>query len=460
MMRFAPTILTSCIGASLALATTLDAQTPPAPGEPGGQAPAAAPTPTPTPGAEASPDDADAKAQEDEIKRNERLKRLEESRKLLATEQSARALAELGPLGTYQGATGTVTVDTSNNAVMEATILATRSLDEIGYVMGDRLADVVRDANAAAPPQSAPLPIPGNRAGLCAEVRANDRILSTPTAKPVIIVAATGATLTDQADSFMLRSAALGRELCAALEQADAVAVAGPPPAVKPGQPLAEKPGGSIPAVAAAVDTIARLFRADYKIYGIIVAEDEKLLSRSVALRFLNAKPRLPNPVLLPELFPPNAGDRTNPAVRRLTVLDGLRLEAVGRLMTTKDQRLTEAVTAYDKVLAALTTIDGGQPPLIGTVLRQAKLRQMLDGGAYLVVTDIQRMGGTSYDKKNFFTFIGGMPYFVSGSAAASYTVQDTNSEAVLDALNLQISGGYHRVNNLPRSFRPASDRR
>lgn len=69
-----------------------------------------------------------------------------------------------------------------------------------------------------------------------------------------------------------------------------------------------------------------------------------------------------------------------------------------------------------------MTASEGGQPPGLG--LRQAKLRQMLDGGAYLVATDIQKMGGTSYDKKNFFTFLGGMPYFVSGSAAASYTVR------------------------------------
>ena len=208
------------------------------------------------------------------------------------------------------------------------------------------------------------------------------------------------------------------------------------------------------------MDTFARLFRADYKIYGITVAEDEKLLSRSVALSFMGARPRLPNPVLLPELFPPSASDGANPAVRRLTVLDGLRLEAVGRLAGTKYERLTEAVAAYDRALAALTTIDGGQPPLIGIVLRQAKLRQMLDSGAYLVVTDIQRMGGTSYDQKNFFTFRGGMPYVVSGSAAASYTVQDTATEAVLDTVNLQISGGYHRVNALPRQFDAPARRR
>ena len=207
------------LGSSLAVAAVAAAQvTPPAPGEPGAPPPAETPSPTPSPAAPASAADAaEAARQKAEIERNARLKRPEEGRKLLATEQSARALAELGPLGTYQGASGTVTVDTSNNAVMEATILATRSLDEIGYAMGGRLADAIRQAPFAAGPRSAPPPVPGDRAGMCAEVRANGTFLNTPAVRPVIIVAATGATLTDQADSFMLRTAALGRELCAAL---------------------------------------------------------------------------------------------------------------------------------------------------------------------------------------------------------------------------------------------------
>jgi hypothetical protein len=271
----------------------------------------------------------------------------------------------------------------------------------------------------------------------------------------VIIVASTGATLTDQADSFALRTAALGRELCSALEEADSLPERDPE--APRGQTVGEETGGSsLAAVGATVDTLARLFRADYKIYGITVQEDEKLLSRSVALRFRNAKPGLANPVYLPELFPPNAGDADNPAVRRLVLLDRLRAEAVGKLGAGENERLKNAVTAYDTALAALTASDGAQPPLIGLVLRQAKLRQMLDGGAFLVVTDIQKMGGTSFDKKNFFTFLGGMPYFVSGSAAASYSVQDTSSEAFLDGMNIQVAGGYYRVNQLHRVFKPA----
>lgn len=448
---------TTLAALSLAVSPANGQQTPPAPGEPGATTPAAETPSTPATG-ETEAQARERESQERELARLERLKKIAEARKLLATEQGTGALAELGPLGTYAGATGSVTVDTSNNAVMEATILATRSLDEIGYAMGDRLVKVVGSPGATTTASPAPTPArPTDRAGICAEVRGNVTFRKVSAVRPVIIVAAGGATLTDQSDTFMIRTAAIGRELCAALAQADAAPVPPPKPGkpVKPGQEqtVVEGTGGGIPAVAAAVDTFARLFRADYKIYGITVTEDEKLLSRSVALRFLAATPRLPNPVLLPELFPPSPADADNSAVRRLAMLDELRELAVERIAKGPQPRLTDAVSAYDKALAGLTASDGAQAPLIGLVLRQAKLRQLMDGGAYLVVTDIQRMGGTSYDKKNFFTFLGGMPYFVSGSAAASYAVQDTATEAVLDALNLQVSGGYHRVNALPKSF-------
>lgn len=195
---------------------------------------------------------------------------------------------------------------------------------------------------------SSATPVPTDRASLCAELRGSFVHRTVPAVRPVVIVASTGATLTDQADAFEIRTAALGRELCAAVDAADA---APPPPraAARADQTVAEGTGGSLVPVTTAVDTIARLFRTDYRIYGIAVIEDEKLLSRAVAMSFMDAKSQPTNPVHLPELFPPSLSDASNPTLRRLALLDALHAEAVSRPAAGRTERLTAAIATYTR---------------------------------------------------------------------------------------------------------------
>jgi hypothetical protein len=330
------------------------------------------------------------------------------------------------------------------------------ALDKAGDQMGLRLCKVVADRRnprsvcpasndtpAAAPADQPSLPAPDQmqQAALCQEVRklSVDSVATTE-ARPIVIVAQSSTGVTDLADSFLMRTAALGREFCAAL---DTPATGG----------NGEVEGGSAAVIGAIVNTIGALFRADYTVYGIAVTTDQTLLTKRVALAFKASG--LQNPVYLPDLSPVGPLDSANPAVRRLAVLDALRGLALAAAATNANAkvRLEAAIKAYDDAFAALNSASEGKPPLMATVIRQAQTAKLIRAGGYLVVTNVHLAGGTSYTKKNFFTFLGGMPYFVSGGALASYMVEDGATGSVLDTVTIPVMSGYHRVNQLDRVF-------
>lgn len=420
-----------------------------------------------TPPAETPPADAETPAATDpalaamdaEKARLDKQTEVLKSRKALAEAQSQAAQAALGPLGNYTGAQGTVTVDETNRSVLEATLLSAVAVNAAADQMGTRLCDILSGADCTAPgfvahppgPPSprADLPPPEQMAlgALCQEARSITPPASPPATadRPVVIVAQTATSLTELADTFMVRTAALGREFCAALAT----------PA-RPVAPNGEVAGGSIAAAGAIVNTIANLFRADYTIYGIAVTSDQTLLTKGVALAFLRY--RLPNRVYMPDLSPVSALEEDNPAVRRLAVLDALRAKAAES--TAARTRLDAAIKAYDDAVAALTTATDGKPPLLTSIIRQASTARLIREGGLLVVTNVHIMGGTSYTKKNFFTFLGGMPYFVSGGALASYVVQDSLAGPVRDTLTIPITSGFHRANQLDRVVQSARGRR
>lgn len=385
------------------------------------------------------------------------------SRKANSDAQASAATAEFGPLGAYTGASGNVTVDSANRSVLEATLLSALALDKAGDEIGLRLCNVVASrANLAqacsfgrtrkASTAIAAVPLAAepveklSQAALCQEIRtvgSPSSVLASD--HPVVIVAQTTTSVTDLADSFLLRTSALGREFCAALT---APTHAG----------TEEVSGGSAAGVGAVVNTIANLFRADYTLYGIALTADQSLLEKRVALAFMSSG--LSNPVYLPDLSPVGPLDDSNPAVRRIAILDTLRDLASASTSVAARPRLDAAIAAYDDAVLALTTSTDGKQPLLSIILRQARTADLIRRGGYLVVTNVHIMGGTSYTKKNFFTFLGGMPYFVSGGALASYIVQDGLNGPTLDAFTIPVTSGFHRANQVDRAFPNGAVRR
>jgi hypothetical protein len=401
------------------------------------------PSEKPEPDAPKKPD-----SHADKIKRLEEQKELLDKKKEVRDSQAALATAAFGPLGTYQGAQGTVTLDDANRSVFETTLLAARAVDHAADEMGVRLARVIQQAdkhsaqNAAAQVlQSVVLP-PVSQMGtdqLCEEATSINLLIPPLAAtRPVVFVSQSTAVATDLADSFAVSTSAVAHQLCDALLA-----------------PTAELSGGSLAAAGAALNTVANLLRADYSVYGLSLTPDQSLLTKRVASKYMFTAGNS-HPVYLPDLSPFNLRDERNPAARRLLVMERIRSAASLKARSDDAMKvvLEQAIGVYDELRTGLTTANDDKPPLITSIFRQAAVAGLLDQGGYLVVTNIHMLGGTSYTKKNFFTFIGGMPYFVSGGGITSYLVQDGLSGPVLDTVTYPVTSGFHRVNQIHASFK------
>ncbi len=379
----------------------------------------------------------------DKLKRLKEEKELIDAKKELRDSQAAAATAAFGPLGTYQGAQGTVTVDDANRSVFETTLLASRAVDKAAVELGKRLATTIEKSDKGAAKISPRASLPSvSQMGpdqLCEEAKRIDLpIPAAAAARPVVIVSHDTAVATDLADAFAVGTAAVAHQLCNALLTTDP-----------------ELAAGSAAAAGAVLNTVANLLRADYTVYGISLTPDQSLLTKRVAITYMDASGNS-HPVYLPDVAPFNLRDERNPAVRRLLVMERIRSAASLRAQSDAAMKvvLEQAIGAYDELRTGLTTPSDDKPPLIASIFRQAAVAGLLDQGGYLVVTNIHMLGGTSYTKKNFFTFIGGMPYFVSGGGITSYLVQDGLSGPVLDTATYPITSGFHRVNAIHANFR------
>ncbi|HEY0013773.1 MAG TPA: hypothetical protein VGB79_13085 [Allosphingosinicella sp.] len=436
------------------------------------------------------------KAHEERIARLEREKEVYDAQKALRDARAAAATSALGPLGAVEGQKGTVTVDDGARSVLEATLLASVALGEASDEMAPRLCQAAtgRDAAdcrvasrpivpSAEPPQAARAAVTQmTHAEMCAELAtpAADLVLAGEQ-RPIVIVPEATKALIDAAELFDVQSASVGRGLCRALDQGkrqrEATALLA---AVAPVS--AERAGGTgfVPAASAVIDTVANLFRTDYTIYGIQVGEDQNLFVREFARAFRQTGAR--NPVYVPGLFPLSPSTADNLALRRVSLLESLRSEAAEQVgahqaqsaafeqsLTVAGARtrelndaksghddaakaLEESIKAHDALLATVTTAADDVPAALPAIIRQARTAELLRSGGLLVVTNVHFIGGTSYSAQNFFTFLGGMPYHVSGGVLASYIVQDGRTGQVYDTVAVPVSGGYVRPTQLRRA--------
>lgn len=406
---------------------------------------------------ETAPADPEADAQakkvtdlENEKKVVDAQKALEDSEKALLDSKASRATAAFGPLGSYQGAQGTTTVGESNRSVFETTLLAAQAIDAAADQMGQRLAVAVRmreqqraqlTASSNGLVSSAPLIRPSQMSEpqLCDEARSIMLpVQPLTTARPVVIVSQSTGLSTELVDGFAVSTAAVAHQICDAMRSGEIKA-------------------GSLAAASAVVNTVANLLRTDYSVYGISLTPDQSLLTKRVALAFMNNRNAnsLSNPVYLPDQMPFNLRDDRNPAVRRLHVMEMLR-NAASQAAEGDNARkvaIEQAVDAYDKLRAALTTPANDKPAPISAIFRQASIASLLDQGGYLALTNIHMLGGTSYTKKNFFTSLVSMPYYVSGGGLTSYQVQEGFSGPLLDTITFHLTSGFHNVNGIHRNF-------
>lgn len=436
--------------------------------------------------------------------------------KALNDARASAATSALGPLGSYEGAEGNVNTSDTDHGKMEATLLSSLALREAANELGARLCQVARasirehrdhrnergglsavelsSVDSACEPNTralppAPLQLPETAVRpasdaqwpeLCDALNFENQPQDPPVVRPIVIVPESQTGFVDLAEAFNVRSLGVGRQMCAAIRAGDGIL--GRPIRDLHGAGRGELFGGSVAGVSAIVSTVANLLRSDYSIFGLDVTTDEDLLVRELARAVMASG--VPNPVYAPSLFPASTARIGNPVLRRLEVLDALRAASVdvmaalqgrvdaiegalanaageraARLQLAKGEhdplleRLRGAIKAYDDTVTELTTPQQTQPPAIAAIIRQAHTAELLRRGALLTVTDINFMGGTAYTQRNFFTFLGGMPYHVSGGVLVSYSVHDGQTGQVRDAIAVPVAGGYVRPTRLRRAL-------
>lgn len=217
-------------------------------------------------------------------------------------------------------------------------------------------------------------------------------------------------------------------------------------------------------------------FQSDYKVGPSTVSgSDDDLLAVSVAGALADA--------WFPARWMPQAGDE--PVSALLKPLQSKRTASIGKLRDVQkaseklseaaekekdpgtNAALKDAVSLYgraidafttaqkrfDDMLTSLSTVDKDGVPLVSQIIDQRTLADSLRNGDYLLFLRLNASAGGYYTEKNLWTFFGGMPFYVSGGAIASYIAVDSATGAVKGAGQVQIHSGYHKMNSVEQRF-------
>jgi hypothetical protein len=103
-------------------------------------------------------------------------------------------------------------------------------------------------------------------------------------------------------------------------------------------------------------------------------------------------------------------------------------LEKHASALTRSASDLNKASTLFDTFLSKLTTADDKGMSPFALILREQEVYRLLTKSGtkpMVLVVKLQAQGGSYYTKENMWTFLGRMPFFNSGGAAASYLLVD-----------------------------------
>ena len=358
--------------------------------------------------------------------------------------ETAAANAKVGSLSNYS-TSGTIDVG-ANSGKLETTLMYSEAARAIGKL-------IVTSTNLK---------------GLCKD------------SKPLIVTGSTDHLQFDAYDAFDAQSLSIEGQLIAATSETL------PPRKEVTKKGVVTSGVSGIAAVGTLLNVAGNLFRSDYKLSGIDITPDDTLLiaavvaaareptaARAIAKDPASAKqPTAENVVandaapacriIVPGIYLAKSVDANNPAIKTLSALADLRENANRQLSQDTSQvsdaqtkaaalkdaaaeqmkneaarytqriaDLTAAIKRFDDFQTKLgTTDDKGIVPM-AVIARQAKLAGMAHTGLLLSVK-ANFAGGSQYAKKNFWTFLGSMPFSVSGGAVASFALVDGSDGSVL----------------------------
>jgi len=223
-------------------------------------------------------------------------------------------------------------------------------------------------------------------------------------------------------------------------------------------QPAA--PGGTdtstaalgLTALSTALSVVGNLARSDYKVASIdLSATTDALFAKAVVEQGISSLPytvQLANMMIRPFGIANEARTLLGGAAAKRSSLAA----AADQLRGDKTQastlaKMDAAIKAFDDFRTRLSTPDSnGQVPFVA-IERQADIERRLGDGSMILFLKADFSGGSTYTQKNFFTFFGGIPFFVSGGALTSFTLVDGKTGSLLDAGVIDNVTPFRRIN-------------
>jgi len=380
---------------------------------------------------------------------SEARKAAADARKAEADADAAAAKAEFG--GLADASTQGTTTAGDKAGQIEAAILSNAATRKVAIrIVSDVCARAPSLCSAAPARALIPQPVPATAcAGLDGSGGSVRLYIVTEAEKPTF----------DNAETVHASLCGLQRRLEKAISASDRLRNRGVEAVIAPA------------AIFAIANVVGNLFRSDYVVQGVAITPDDLLLAKTVAAAAGSA---VKVPILLPSVYRPAALTSDNPLVSALTAIDQLRAQAAGlsvihrrsaastggkgrgpagraAVQTAVASELEAAIKAYDEYLAKITTPSEKGVSELAEAARQARIRADLQAGSYLLAVKMNAAGGSSFTTKNFWTFLGGVPFHVSGGAVASFTLIEGGSGAVAGAGSYGVAGGFDSIGAVHR---------
>ncbi|MDJ0277693.1 hypothetical protein QLH51_12885 [Sphingomonas sp. 2R-10] len=113
------------------------------------------------------------------------------------------------------------------------------------------------------------------------------------------------------------------------------------------------------------------------------------------------------------------------------------------------------AVTAFEAFTSRMLQADEKGRLPVTAIAEQKVIVDALAAGRKILFVHVHFAGGSYYTYKNLWTFLGKMPFRVSGAIVASYTVLDGKTAAVVDTGSVRVSGGFKTMREVAQSAAP-----
>jgi len=335
--------------------------------------------------------------------------------------QEAATRAKFGPLAEVSRE-GSVEAGT-HAGKLEAQVLAADAMRDAANVVVTKLKTrrEVRDNNCKGVTNAA------HRANLGCDVERPTIILFTDAEKQNF----------EAYDAFVIQIGDIDAGLEAAIQLASQ-------PAPKPSRGTSVSTSALGIAGAATILSVAgNLFRSDYKVEGMdLAATNDSLFAKAIIERGLEQRVQYSLHLGIMMLRPVGSVSKNearmlmdNAALKRSSLAAEVEKLRPDKNRAAVVAKMDSALKRFDDFATKLATPDASGQVSFVAITRQADINKRLrDKGSMMLFVKADYSGGSTYTQKNFFTFFGGVPFYISGGALTSFTLLDGSSGDILEA--------------------------